>query len=257
MVKIGCRNLGKFFRIGRDTFEAVRDLNFEVNEGELVSVVGKTGCGKSTLLGILLGLQKPTNGVVTIDRREPYNDFDYFRGKLSAVFQTDRLLPWRTTLENAKYGLEILKVHKKEQLQKARYWLDKLGLLGFEGAYPHELSGGMRQRVGIARAFSVDPEILLCDEAFGHLDEVTANRLRADFLNLVRETKKTALFITHDIEEAMELGDRVLVLGKPAHLLMDIRLTKGLKDSPSGLKDLKGRIIQAIESDEPAVETRA
>ena len=257
MAKIECRDLTKLFRIGGSSFEAVRELSFEVNEGELVSVVGKTGCGKSTLLSILLGLQKPTGGAVTIDRNEPYGDFDYFRGKLSAVFQTDRLLPWRTTLKNASYGLEILRVSRQEQLQKARYWLDKLGLLGFESAYPHELSGGMRQRVGIARAFSVDPEILLCDEAFGHLDEVTANRLRVDFLKLVRETKKTALFITHDIEEAMELGDRVLVLGRPAHLLMDIRLTKGLKDDPAGLKDLKSRIIEAIERDEPALnETR-
>lgn len=251
MAKIECRNLTKRFRIGGSSFAAVRDLSFAVDAGDLVSVVGKTGCGKSTLLSILLGLQKPTEGAVTIDRKEPYDDFDHFRGKLSAVFQADRLLPWRTALENAKYGLEILRVDRREQLQKARYWLEKLGLLGFESAYPHELSGGMRQRVGIARAFSVDPEILLCDEAFGHLDEVTANRLRADFLKLVRETKKTALFITHDIEEAMELGDRVLVLGKPAHLLMDIRLTKGLKDNPSGPKDLKRSIIEAIERDDP------
>jgi len=158
----------KVFRIGRRTFEAIEDLSFDINSGELVSVVGKTGCGKSTTLSIILGLEKPTRGRVTIDGSEPYNDFDSFRGKLSAVFQTDRLLPWRTALENARVGLEILQLGKKEQLDRARYWLDKLGLAGFDNAYPHELSGGMRQRVGIARAFSVDPEILLCDEAFGH-----------------------------------------------------------------------------------------
>jgi NitT/TauT family transport system ATP-binding protein len=253
MRKIECRSLTKIFRTAENSFEAIRDLSFDVGDGELVSVVGKTGCGKSTTLSILLGLEKPTSGKLTIDEKEPYKEFDYFRGKLSAVFQTDRLLPWRTTLENARYGLEILKLPAKEQNEKARYWLEKLSLTGFENAYPYQLSGGMRQRVGIARAFSVDPEILLCDEAFGHLDEVTSRRLRADFLGLVRETKKTSLFITHDIDEAIEVGDRVLVLGKPAHVLIDIKVPND-KDEPKKLRELKGSIIQAIEIDEPAAQ---
>ena len=110
----------------------------------------------------------------------------------------------------------------------------------------------MRQRVGIARAFSVDPEILLCDEAFGHLDEVTAIKLRADFLELVRETRKTSVFITHDIDEALDLGERVLVLGNSARLLADLRLSAGIKEDPWKRGELKGRIIKAIERDEPA-----
>jgi len=252
MAKIECRNLTKVFRIGRKTFEAIKDLNFDIGSGELVSVVGKTGCGKSTTLSIILGLEKPTGGRVSIDGSEPYNDFDSFRGKLSAVYQTDRLLPWRTALENARFGLEILQLDKKEQLDRAGYWLEKLGLAGFENAYPHELSGGMRQRVGIARAFCVDPEILLCDEAFGHLDEVTAIKLRADFLELVRETKKTSVFITHDIDEAVDLGERVLVLGNSARLLADVQLPAGIKNDPAKRGELKGRIIKAIERDEPA-----
>lgn len=252
MAKIECRNLTKVFRIGRKTFEAIKDLNFDIDSGELVSVVGKTGCGKSTTLSIVLGLEKPTGGRVTIDGSEPYTDFDSFRGKLSAVFQTDRLLPWRTALENARFGLEILQLDKKKQLDRAGYWLDKLGLAGFDNAYPHELSGGMRQRVGIARAFCVDPEILLCDEAFGHLDEVTAIKLRADFLDLVRETKKTSVFITHDIDEAVDLGERVLVLGNSARLLADVRLPAGIKNDPAKRGELKGRILKAIERDEPA-----
>jgi NitT/TauT family transport system ATP-binding protein len=252
MAKIECRNLTKVFRIGRKTFEAIKDLNFDIGSGELVSVVGKTGCGKSTTLSIILGLEKPTGGRVSIDGSEPYNDFDSFRGKLSAVYQTDRLLPWRTALENARFGLEILQLDKKEQLDRAGYWLEKLGLAGFENAYPHELSGGMRQRVGIARAFCVDPEILLCDEAFGHLDEVTAIKLRADFLELVRETKKTSVFITHDIDEAVDLGERVLVLGNSARLLADVQLSAGIKNDPAKRRELKDRIIKAIERDEPA-----
>ncbi len=252
MQKIECHNLTKVFRTRAQSFEAIRDLNFQIASGELVAVVGKTGCGKSTTLNVLLGLERPTRGKLAIDGREPYKDFDFFRGKLSAVFQTDRLLPWRTVFRNATYGLEILGVPQPERAEKARYWLDKVGLTPFENAYPHELSGGMRQRVGIARAFSIDPDVLLCDEAFGHLDEVTARQLRADFLKLIRETRKTSLFITHDIDEALELGQRVLVLGKPAHLLMDLQIPPGTKGDPAKQVELKSRIIQVIEQDEPA-----
>ncbi|MBI2087949.1 MAG: ABC transporter ATP-binding protein [Deltaproteobacteria bacterium] len=249
MPKIECHNLTKVFWIRNQSFEAIKDLNFEVDSGELVAVVGKTGCGKSTTLNVLLGLERPTHGRLAIDGKEPYKDFDFFRGKLSAVFQTDRLLPWRTVLQNATYGLEILHFPQQERVKKARYWLEKVGLTHFENAYPHELSGGMRQRVGIARAFSIDPEVLLCDEAFGHLDEVTARQLRDDFLNLIRETKKTSVFITHDIDEALELGERVLVLGKPARLLMNVQVPPATKENPTKQAEIKSRIIQAIESD--------
>lgn len=249
MPKIECRNLTKVFRIRDQSFTAIKDLSFEVAPGELVAVVGKTGCGKSTTLNVLLGLERPTRGRLAIDGREPYKDFDFFRGKLSVVFQTDRLLPWRTVLQNATYGLEILRVAQRERAQRARYWLEKVGLTRFENAYPHELSGGMRQRVGIARAFTIEPDVLLCDEAFGHLDEVTARQLRADFLNLIRETRKTSVLITHDIDEALELGERVLVLGKPAHLLMNIRIPPGTNKDPARQAELKSRIIQAIEGD--------
>lgn len=249
MPRIECHNLTKVFQIRDQSYEAIRGLTFEVDSGELVAVVGKTGCGKSSTLNILLGLERPTEGTLTIDGREPYKDFDFFRGKLSAVFQTDRLLPWRTVLQNATYGLEILRIRQEQQAERARYWLDKLGLTQFENAYPHQLSGGMRQRVGIARAFSINPDLLLCDEAFGHLDEVTARQLRADFLNLIFETRKTSIFITHDIDEALELGARVLVLGKPARLLMNVRVPPDTKEDAGKRTALKNQIIQVIEND--------
>jgi NitT/TauT family transport system ATP-binding protein len=248
MAKIECCNLSKMFNAGGDTFEAVSDLSFSVHTGELVSVVGRTGCGKSSTLHMILGLERPTSGSITIDDKEPYADFGYFRGRLAAVFQTDRLLPWRKTLDNVAYGLEILRVPEPARRTRAQRWLERVGLGGFENAYPHQLSGGMRQRVGIARAFCVEPEVVLCDEAFGHLDEVTATQLRGDFLELVRETRKTSVFITHDIDEAIELGNRVLVLGKPARLLMDLTISEQMKRNSIARDEMKTRILNAIEA---------
>ena len=251
MAKIECCNLSKIFNAGGDPFEAVSDLTFSVHTGELVSVVGRTGCGKSSTLHMILGLERPTSGSITIDDKEPYTDFGYFRGRLAAVFQTDRLLPWRKALDNVAYGLEILRVPEPDRRTRAQHWLERVGLGGFENAYPHQLSGGMRQRVGIARAFCVEPEVVLCDEAFGHLDQVTATQLRGDFLELVRETRKTSVFITHDIDEAIELGNRVLVLGKPARLLMDLTISEQMKRNLTARDEMKTRILNAIEANRP------
>ena len=251
MSKIECRNVTKVFEAGGDRFEAVSDLSFLIQSGELVSVVGRTGCGKSSTLHMTLGLERPTSGRITIDDKEPYGDFAYFRGRLAAVFQTDRLLPWRRALDNVSYGLEILRMPEGERRTRAQQWLERVGLGGFENAYPHQLSGGMRQRVGIARAFCVEPEVVLCDEAFGHLDQVTATQLRGDFLELVRETHKTSVFITHDIDEAIELGNRVLVLGKPARLLMDLTISDETKRNLGAREATKTRIVAAIEANRP------
>lgn len=202
---------------------AIDRLDFAVRRGEIVAIVGKTGCGKSTFLNILIGLEAPTEGSIEIGGKMPYRDFAHFRGRVSAVFQQDRLLPWRTVRRNVTLGLEILGVTPTEQDAIAERWLGRLGLDGFLDAFPGELSGGMRQRTALARAFAVNPELLVADEAFGHLDEVTAVQIRQEFLDLVRAEGKTAVLVTHQIEEALAVSERVLVFGKPATLLAEVR----------------------------------
>jgi len=205
---------------------AIERLDLEVAQGEVVAIVGQTGCGKSTFLNILIGLERPTAGELRIDGRLPYEDFFAFRGRIAAVFQQDRLLPWRTALENVALGLEILGIPLVRRRALAEEWLERVGLGPFRDAFPNELSGGMRQRVALARAFAVDPDLLVADEAFGHLDEVTAHQIRREFLRLVREQGKTAVFVTHQIEEALHVGERVVVFGKPATVLADLRTSE-------------------------------
>jgi NitT/TauT family transport system ATP-binding protein len=226
-------NVSKSFQRpdGRGQFTAVDKLSFEIGKGEIVAVLGKTGCGKSTMFNIVAGLIEPSGGKATIVGHDPFREFDFFRGKIGIVFQGDRLMPWRTALDNVLLGLQILDADPKRAEDTARQWLTRLGLAGHENDYPHALSGGMRQRVSIARAFAVDPEILLCDEPFSSLDEMTARDLRTEFVRLVRQNNKTAVFITHQINEAMEIGDRVLVFHRPARIAYEARLEPALAEN--------------------------
>jgi NitT/TauT family transport system ATP-binding protein len=220
-------NVSKTFRRpdGRGDFVAVDKLSFEIAKGEIVAVLGKTGCGKSTMFNLVAGLIAPTSGKAEVIGHDPFCEFEFFRGKIGIVFQNDRLMPWRSALDNVRLGLQILDCEPKQAQETARGWLTRLGLAGHENDYPHALSGGMRQRVSIARAFAVDPEILLCDEPFSSLDEMTARDLRAEFVRLVRQNNKTAVFITHQINEAMEIGDRVLVFQRPARIAYETKRT--------------------------------
>lgn len=210
---------------GKGDFVAVDKLSFEIAKGEIVAVLGKTGCGKSTMFNIVAGLIEASEGKASVVGHDPFREFDFFRGKIGIVFQNDRLMPWRTALENVLLGLQVLDADPKEATETARGWLARLGLSGHENDYPHALSGGMRQRVSIARAFAVNPEILLCDEPFSALDEMTARDLRAEFVRLVRQNNKTAVFITHQIGEAMEIGDRVMVFHRPARIAYEAKLS--------------------------------
>ena len=223
------------------TVIAIDRLDFRIEQGEIVAIVGQTGCGKSTFFDIVIGLEAPTEGEVSIGGRTPYGDFDAFRGRIATVFQQDRLLPWRSSLDNVCLPLELLRLPEPERRRRALGWLERLGLARFADAFPSELSGGMRQRVAIARAFAVGPALLLADEAFGHLDEVTAADLRTTFVSLARESGSTAILITHQLEEAISVGDRILVFGKPAVLLADVRVS----DWPSGER---AKLREAIQT---------
>lgn len=230
---------------------AIERLDFTVRRGEIVAIVGKTGCGKSTFFNILIGLEQPTEGSIEIGGRAPYGDFDAFRGRIGIIFQQDRLLPWRSLMDNVTLGLEIMGLDSAEQQHRAQRWLHRLGLDDFHRAFPNELSGGMRQRAALARAFAVNPEILLADEAFGHLDEVTATQIRAQFFDMVRAERKTAILVTHQLEEAIDTADRLLVFGRPATLLADLHLKAW---PPQALPGLRARIQAMIQSNEPDPE---
>jgi NitT/TauT family transport system ATP-binding protein len=219
---------------------AVDGLDLEVRPGQMLAILGKTGCGKSTIFNMIAGLTEPTGGTVRVSGRDPFAEFDWFRGKMAIVFQNDRLLPWRSALQNVELGLEMLEVPAAERRTTAQLWLTRLGLGGHEGDFPHALSGGMRQRVSIARAFATNANILLCDEPFSALDESTAGRLRAEFVRLVKENGKTAVFITHSISEALEIGDRIVVLKRPAMIAYDVSF-----DADTGAEErelIRGRI---------------
>lgn len=203
----------------RQELTAIDQIDLEVARGERVSIVGPTGCGKSTLFRIICGLELPTSGSVEVEGRCPYEDFEWYRGRLGLVFQEDRLLPWRTALENVMLGLEFLDPPPGDRQERALEWLQRLGLGASSGAYPGELSGGMRQRVAMARAFALTPGIVLADEAFSKLDPVTARKLRRDFLELCIQQKTTLVLVTHQLDEAIEVGERVVVFGKPARII--------------------------------------
>src|SRR5471030_1141186 len=164
---------------GRGDFVAVDKLSFEIAKGEIVAVLGKTGCGKSTMFNIVAGLIEPSSGEAKVVGHDPFREFDFFRGKIGIVFQNDRLMPWRTALDNVLLGLQVLDTDPKQAEETARGWLARLGLTGHENDYPHALSGGMRQRVSIARAFAVDPEILLCDEPFSSHNNISGSTAKA------------------------------------------------------------------------------
>lgn len=187
---------------------ALQNINFSIEKEEFVVLVGPSGCGKSTLLNIVGGLMSPTNGTI------------YFEGtngkkpSLGIVFQEIALFPWRSVYENVVFGLEERGASKQEQQEKGKHYIEMVGLSGFENAYPKQLSGGMRQRAGIARALAIEPDLLLMDEPFSALDAQTRTIMQEELLTIWNRTKLSTLYVTHNIQEAVYLADRVIVLSR-------------------------------------------
>jgi NitT/TauT family transport system ATP-binding protein len=206
----------------RGAFLALAEVSLSIANGELVTIVGPSGCGKSTLLMLIAALLKPTSGSVRLDGAPvtaPGSD-------RALVFQDFALLPWRTVLANVALGLELKGVPAQKRAEIARRHIAMVGLSAFERAYPHQLSGGMRQRVGIARALAVEPQVLLMDEPFGALDAQIRQVMGAELLRIWERGRKTILFVTHDIDEAIYLADRTIVMSaSPGRVIADIQIT--------------------------------
>ncbi len=243
MTKIRAENVSKIFKIknngnqgGSNHLTALDNVNLEIKKGEFLALVGPSGCGKSTFLDIVGGLTRPNSGQVYIDGK-PINGPALDRG---IVFQGYALFPWRTALENVEFGLEVKGAPKNEREAIARKYLALVGLSSFESRYPYELSGGMKQRVAIARSLAYDPDVLLMDEPFGALDAQTREILQVELLKIWEETHKTVLFVTHSIDEAVFLADRVAIMTSRPGVIKNIvninlprpRMDEETKSSP-------------------------
>ncbi len=221
-IKLSAKNVRKVFFVKNRETVALENLSLEVRAGELVTIVGTSGCGKSTFLRLVAGLVEPTSGLIEVDGR-PVSGPGPDRGM---VFQAYTLFPWLNTLDNIKFVLKKQRLSQPEQNEIARHYLNLVGLTGFEKAYPAQLSGGMKQRVAIARALAYNPAILLMDEPFGALDAQTRELMQELLLKVWAESQTTILFITHDVDEAIFLADRVYVMSaRPGRIRREIEVT--------------------------------
>ncbi|WP_371497082.1 ABC transporter ATP-binding protein [Kitasatospora sp. NBC_00374] len=220
-------------RSAQADFVAVDRVDLDIAAGEFTALVGPSGCGKSTLLDLLGGLTRPSSGQILLDGR-PVTGPGPDR---STVFQQYALLPWRTAQGNVEFGLEAIGVPRRQRAARAREYLDLVGLTGFEDRHPHELSGGMKQRVAIARSLAYDPEVLLMDEPFAALDAQTRESLQGELLRIWERTGKTVLFITHGIEEAVYLGQRVAVMtSRPGRIKQVVPIELGDRQQDRDLR---------------------
>ncbi|HWP13978.1 MAG TPA: ABC transporter ATP-binding protein [Ramlibacter sp.] len=259
MLEIEFKNVLKRFpaRAGAQPVVAVRDLNIQVESGEVVSVIGPSGCGKSTLLNMGSGLYLPTEGEVYVGGERVTRPMR----RVAFMLQKDLLMPWRTIRANVELGMEIDGVRAAERRGRAETWLERCHLNGFAQHYPYQLSGGMRQRAALARTLAMEPQVLLMDEPFSALDAQTKMVLQQDLAQMVAEQKKTAVFITHDLIEAVVLSDRLLVLSqRPGTVIEEIVVDLPHRNDPlrrrtlSGIGPLVARLMELLKVRQQAVE---
>ena len=208
MAQVNIKKISKKFVTGSTSLLALDSISCDIADGEFVCVVGHSGCGKTTLLNILAGFLPPTSGEILIDGKSTKSR----QTSIGVVFQEFALFPWRTALRNVEFGLEMTGVPKNERSDRARNFLDLVHLADFADTYPHHLSGGMRQRVAVARAMAYEPALLLMDEPFGSLDAQTRERLQALVQDIWQKTDKTIFYVTHNLSEAVFLGERIIVM---------------------------------------------
>jgi len=226
MGKLEIRDLGQsFLREDGTRLEVLDHISFDVRDKEFVCILGSSGCGKTTLLRLIAGLDSATSGTILLDGEAIQGP----NPKVGMVFQEYSLFPWRTVIDNISFGPEMLGISKEERYRSAEHYLELVNLSQFRDSYPSELSGGMRQRVAVARALAVEPVLLLMDEPFGALDAQTRNMLQKELLDIWEATKKTVIFITHSVDEAVFLADRVIVLTpRPGRIcrILDLHLPR-------------------------------
>ncbi|AEF95907.1 ABC transporter ATP-binding protein [Methanotorris igneus] len=248
MAKLELINITKKYITEKKEILAVDNVSLSVEENEFISIVGPSGCGKSTLLRIIAGLEKPTSGKVLLDGKEVKEP----SAERGMVFQQYTLMPWRTVLKNVTFGLEIKKIPKEEQIKIAKKFIKMVGLEGFEDAYPYQLSGGMQQRVAIARTLANDPEIVLMDEPFGALDTQTRAILQNELLKIWQKEKKTVLFVTHSVDEAVYLSDRIVVMtARPGKIkkIIPIELKRPRDRTSIEFLEYKKKIVDELKDE--------
>ena len=249
--RVRCEGVGHDFETSNDGIHtALEDIDFTIEPHEFICLVGPSGCGKTTLLRVLAGLLDPSHGTVAFDR-----DPDGEGPRAGLVFQEHGVFPWLTVLDNVAFGLEMQGVGKEERRSRSSAFIERVGLEAFADSYPRQLSIGMRQRVGIIRAFVTDPPLLLMDEPFGALDSQTRRVLQIELLRLWRAQRSTVVFVTHDIDEAVRLSDRVLVLtGRPGRIREEIPIPRARprdlsQREPPEVNEIKWHIWTLLESD--------
>lgn len=223
MSSLRFENVSKAYARGSEQVQAFANLNLQIGEGAFVCLLGPSGCGKTTMLRLFAGLESPTSGNVLADSkavRGPGPD-------RAVVFQQFALFPWMTVQQNIEFGPRCVGVAKSERQRRSRHYIELMDLRGYEDAFPHQLSGGMQQRVAIARSYAINPRILLMDEPFGALDTQTRQIMQESLMDLVSREPKTVLFVTHSVEEALYMADRVIVLGRrPASVKADLDISE-------------------------------
>lgn len=250
MARVRIEHLSKVYKTEKRTVRAVENINLEIKDGEFVCVVGHSGCGKTTLLNILAKFVTPTSGQVLLDGKS----LEAAETNVGVVFQEYALFPWCTALGNVAFGLEMHGYGKKERTERAMHYLKLVQLDDFADVHPHQLSGGMRQRVAVARALAYDPALLLMDEPFGALDAQTRERLQELTEDVWRKTTKTIFYVTHNIAEAVYLAERVVVMRpNPGHIhaVVDIDLPRPRDPLSRAFVDVQRHITEMIMEDKP------